>query len=167
MRPLRRSDSVGRIFLAVRLSGTTRSECGRLRPQQLPPLLRRPIFTVIQTDNRVPWMKACRPAGVSPKSMNANSERLSPSSTSIALVSLGERPRRRAIFPRRSSWLPSIRMLTTLVLGITEIRVNLVTQRVACVKCLGVATADVSRRLVPGRSRLCLPHYRSVRQPFR
>src|SRR5437660_1304984 len=76
MRPLRRSDSVGRIFLAVRLSGTTRSECGRLRPQQLPPLLRRPIFTVIQTDNRVPWMKACRPAGVSPKSMNANSERL-------------------------------------------------------------------------------------------
>src|SRR5437660_8718936 len=58
-------------------------------------------------------MSACRPAGESRKSTNANSDRLRPSSTNRALASLGVHPWRLAIRLRRFPLSAGRRMLMT------------------------------------------------------
>src|ERR1700730_1895768 len=59
-------------------------------------------------------MYACRPAGESRKSMNANSDRLKPSSTRRALASLGVHPCRFAMRLRRFPLSIGRRMLMTI-----------------------------------------------------
>jgi hypothetical protein len=67
-----------------------------------------------QTASVLPWMKACRPTEESRKSIKANSERLSPSSTKRALASLGVQPCRFAMRFRRLPLSKGRRMLKTI-----------------------------------------------------
>jgi hypothetical protein len=66
------------------------------------------------TARLLPCTQACRPAAESRKSMNANSERLKPSSTKRALASLGVHPCRFAMRLRRFPLPTGNRMLTTI-----------------------------------------------------